>query len=305
MFKRAIWALAVVVCLAAPPKVQAQGDYLDVFMVKVKPEKVVDFEVLTKKWADANRRFSGDHWIAMETMYGEGNVYTFVSPRQDYADVEKVSNLGMQAATKAFGKEAADKMVRDFENCLVWSRSELRRRRMDLSRKPPADMASYAQLIGQSRVLRTTAVHVRPGRVAEFEAELKELKEAGEKNPDTKPVLISQAVEGTKGTTFYITTLRSSLAGFDKNPTARELLGEEGYKRYQRLSAENVEEAESSLNRFSADLSNPLEDIARVASDFWTPKALTASAAKPKGAAASAKAPITAEAKATSDKPRK
>lgn len=303
MFKRAIWALAVVVCLAAPAKVQAQGDYLDVFMVKVKPEKVADFEALTKKWADANRRFNGDHWIAMETMYGEGNVYTFVSPRQDYADIEKVSDLGMQAATKAFGKEAADKMIRDFENCLVWSRSELRRRRMDLSRKPPTDMASYAQLIGQSRVLRTTAVHVRPGRVAEFEAELKELKEAGEKNPDTKPVLISQAVEGTKGTTFYITTLRSSLAGFDKNPTARELLGEEGYKKYQRLSAENVEEAESSLNRFSADLSNPLEDIAKVASDFWTPKALAASAAKPK-APASTKA-TTAEAKVSTDKPRK
>lgn len=303
MFKRAIWALAVVVCLAAPAKVQAQGDYLDVFMVKVKPEKVADFEALTKKWADANRRFNGDHWIAMETMYGEGNVYTFVSPRQDYADIEKVSDLGMQAATKAFGKEAADKMIRDFENCLVWSRSELRRRRTDLSRKPPTDMASYAQLIGQSRVLRTTAVHVRPGRVAEFEAELKELKEAGEKNPDTKPVLISQAVEGTKGTTFYITTLRSSLAGFDKNPTARELLGEEGYKRYQRLSAENVEEAESSLNRFSGDLSNPLEDIAKVASDFWTPKALAASSAKPK-APASTKA-TTAEAKVSTDKPRK
>jgi hypothetical protein len=305
MFKRAIWALAVVVYLAAPAKVQAQGDYLDVFMVKVKPEKVADFEALTKKWADANRRFNGDHWVAMETMYGEGNVYTFVSPRQDYADIEKVSDLGMRAATKAFGKEAADKMIRDFQNCLVWSRSELRRRRTDLSRKPPTDMASYAKLIGESRVLRTTAVHVRPGRVAEFEAQLKELEQAGEKNPDARPVLVSQAVEGTKGTTFYITTLRSSLAGFDKNPTGRELLGEEGYRKFQQSNAENVEGAESSLNRFSAELSNPAEEIARVASDFWTPKALAASAAKPKAAAASAKAPTTAEAKATSDKPRK
>src|SRR5437016_8925540 len=40
-FRRALWALAVVVCLAAPIAVQAQGDYLDVFVVKVKPEKQI------------------------------------------------------------------------------------------------------------------------------------------------------------------------------------------------------------------------------------------------------------------------
>jgi hypothetical protein len=30
------------------------------------------------------------------------------------------------------------------------------------------------------------------------------------------PVLVSQAVEGTQGTTFYITALRTGLDGFDK-----------------------------------------------------------------------------------------
>jgi len=45
-FRRALWALAVAVCLAAPVAVQAQGDYLDVFMVKVKPEKTADFLTL-------------------------------------------------------------------------------------------------------------------------------------------------------------------------------------------------------------------------------------------------------------------
>lgn len=123
-------------------------------------------------------------------------------------------------------------MGRDFENCLVWSRTELRRRRMDLSRKPPTDMASYARPIGESRVLRTTAVHIRPGRYVDFETVLKEVKEAGERNPNTQPVLLSQAVEGTKGNTFYITTFRSSLGGFDKHPTQRELLREEGFKKY-------------------------------------------------------------------------
>src|ERR1041384_2271063 len=124
MLRRAIWALVVMVCLAAPVAVHAQGDYLEVFVVKVKPEKLADFEAITKKWIDANRRFSGDQWIAMQTVYGEGNVYRFTSTRMDYADIDKVSEAAMTAANKAFGKEVAEKMGRDFENCQICHPSE-------------------------------------------------------------------------------------------------------------------------------------------------------------------------------------
>jgi len=297
MFKRAIWVFVVVVCLAAPMTVHAQGDYLDVYIVKVKPEKLADFQALTKKWADANRRFNGDHWLATETIYGEGDVFVFASPRQDYADIDKLNEASMQAVNKAFGKEATAKLLRDWESCLVWSRTELRRRRPDLSRKAPADMNSYAKLIGESRVLRTTAVHVRPGHAPDFEALLKEMKEAGEKAANTQPVLVSQVVEGSRGGTFYVTTLRSSLGGFDKNPTLREILGEERFKKYVQLNAEAVEGSESALYRFSPELSNPAEEIAKVAADFWHPKAvMAAAAAKPKTA--------TAELKPTSEKPK-
>jgi hypothetical protein len=281
----ASWALAVVVCLLASPRARGQEEYLDVLIVKVKPEKLADFEALTKKWADANRRFNGDHWLAMQTVYGEGNVYTFFSSRQNYADIDKLNEAEMQAAWKTFGKESTEKILRDFENCRDWWRTELRRRRLDLSRKPPTGLSSYAGLIGESKVLRTTAVHVRPGRVADFEALLKELKEAGEKNRDSPPVLVSQAVEGTKGTTFYLTTLRGSLAGFDKNPTIRELLGEEGYKKYLQATGEIVDQVESTLDRFSAELSNPPEEVAKAAADFWRPRRSIAAAAKPKQAA--------------------
>jgi len=284
MLRRAFWALVVVVCLAAPVAVHAQGDYLDVYVVKVKPEKLADFRTLTKKWIDANRRFNGDRWIAMETVYGDGNVFQFTSTRQDYADVDKVNEAVMNAANKAFGREVADQMERDFQNCLVWSRSELRRRRWDLSRKAPSDPAAYAKFIGESRMLRTTAVHVRPGHIADFEALLKESKEAGEKAANTQPVMVSQVIEGGKGTTFYVTSLRSSLGGFDKNPTIRDILGEEGFKKFLQVNAESVEQTESTLFRFSPELSNPPEEVATVAADFWHPKAMMATASsKPKG----------------------
>lgn len=300
MLKKVIWALLAAVCLAAPVAVHAQGDYLDVYIVKVKPEKLADFQALTKKWIDANNRFNGDRWIAMETVYGDGNVYQFTSTRQDYAEIDKINEAAMAAANKAFGKEVAEKLERDFQNCLMWSRSELRRRRWDLSRKAPADAAAYAKMIGESRVLRTTAVHVRPGRIADFEAYLKEAKEAGEKAANAPPVFVSQVIEGSKGTTFYVTSLRSSLGGFDKNPTMREILGEGGYKDFLRVSAEAVEETQSTLFRFSPELSNPPEEVVKVAADFWHPKPMMAATAS-KSKAATAKA---AELKPTAEKPK-
>ena len=272
MWRRAFQAAAVAVLLATPVAVQAQGDYIDVYTVKVRPEKVADFQVLARKWADANRRNSGDHWLAMETVYGEGNVFVFVSTRQDYADIDKANEASMSAADKAFGKDA-EKMLHDWDSCLVWSRNELRHRRWDLSRKAPTDAGEFAKLLGESRFVRTIAVHVRPGRTTEFEALLKELKTAGEQNPSTAPLLVSQSVEGGNGTTFYVSTLRNSMAQFDKNPTLHEILGEEGYKKFMQVNAESVEGSESALYHFSPEISNPPEAIAAVASDFWQPKA--------------------------------
>jgi hypothetical protein len=300
MWRRGVWALGVVVCLAAPVAVHAQGDYLDVYTVKVKPEKLADFQALSKKWVDANRRFNGDRWLAQETMYGEGDTYVFVSMRQSYADIDKANEASMSAVSKAFGKEGTEKLLRDWESCLAGSRSELRRRRWDLSRKAPADAAAWAKYIGESRFLRTIAVHVRPGHAPEFEALLKETKAAGEKIADAQPIYVSQAAEGSKGTIFYITALRSSLGGFDKNPTLRDILGEEGFKRFQQVNAESVEGTESVLTRFSPELSNPPEEIATVAADFWHPKAaLSATASKPKASGAK-----TAELKPAADKPK-
>jgi hypothetical protein len=296
-FRKALWAFAVVVCLATPVAVQAQGEYLDVYIAKVKPEKVTEFNVLSKKWVDANRRFNGDHWLAEETVYGEGNIYVFVSIRKDYADIDKSNEASMAAVNKAFGKEATMKILQDFNNCLEWSRSELRRRRMDLSRKPPTDAEAYAKLIGESRLLRTTAVHIRPGHVPEFEELLKETKEAGEKKADLPPVLVSQVVEGSRGATFYVTTLRSSMGGFDHNPTLREILGDDGFKKFQKVNADAVETAESTLFRFLPDISNPPDDVAQIAADFWRPKtmAISASTLKPKTKAENAMEPTSSK----------
>ncbi len=300
MFKKAIGALAAVVCLMAPAIVKAQGDYLDATIVKVKPDKVAEFTAVVKKISDANRKFNGDRWIGMETMYGEGDTYVFVSVRKDYADIDKGNDAFTAALEKAYGKEGAAKLLRDEATCFESSRNELRLRRWDLSTKAPTDAAAEAKLIGESKVLRTIAVHVRPGRGAEFEALLKEIKDAGEKNPDARTVLVSQVIEGTKGTTFYVTSLRGSLAGFDKNPTLHDILGEEGFKKFLKANAESVSGAESAILHFLPELSSPPEAIAQVATDFWQPKQTMMATHKAKAAGAA----TPAEVKPAAEKPK-
>jgi antibiotic biosynthesis monooxygenase (ABM) superfamily enzyme len=281
MWQKALCAMVVAVCLVAPLAVQAQQDYLDVYIAQVKPEKAADFDALAKKMAAANHKYNGDHWLAMETLYGENNIVAFISTRADYADIDKGADAFMGALSKAYGKEATEKMLHEWDNCLARSRSEFRRRRWDLTRKAPTDATSYAKLVGGSRVLRTATVHVRPGRTDDFEAFLKEAKAAGESNPNTQPVLVSQVVEGGKGSIFYITTLRSSLGGFDKNPTLKDILGEEAYKRWQQKAAEIIESTESMIFRFSPELSNPTEQVIAAAPDYWQPKPVVATT-KPK-----------------------
>jgi quinol monooxygenase YgiN len=302
LLRRVIWALVVFVCLAAPMAVQAQESYLDVYVVRVKPEKTAEFNAIAKKIADANRRYNGDRWLAMSTIYGEPNTFQFVSARQEYADIEKANDAFLAALNKAYGKEAAEKMLHDWDACLAHSRAEFRRRRFDLSRKAPTDPTAYTKLIGESRLLRTTAVHIHPGHVPEFEALLKDMKEAGEKAENTQPVFVSQVIEGGKGTTFYVTTFRTGAAGFDKNPTMRDVLGEEGYKKFLQVNAEAVTDTESTLFRFSPDISSPPEEISAVAADFWNPKpgaTASASTSKPKPAT-----PKSTEAKPAPDKPK-
>jgi hypothetical protein len=276
MKRKAMWTAVAVVMLAALAVGQAQEQYLDVYIAQVKPEKRADFDAAMKRMVAANRQSKGDTWLAMETAYGPGNRVTFISTRQSYADTEKGGEAFYGSLQKALGKAGTDKLMQDFSQCVVSTRSELRRRRWDLSSNVPGDAEAMAKLLGEARYLRTTAVSVRPGQAATFEALLKDLKTANEKASPPQTRLVSQAVAGQEGTVFYITTLQNSLAAFDSVPSTQAVLGDEGYQKFLKTSAEVVSGTETVINHFLPELSNATEEVAAVAPDFWQPKAVMA-----------------------------
>lgn len=255
---------------------QENTQYLDIYTVKVKPEKRAEFDALAKRFVEANRKNKGDYWLAMETMYGEGNVVSFISVRPTYGDIDKAFVDFMQAISKAFGPAGTQKLMNDFSACLESSHGELRRRRPDLSSNAPRDAAGMAKFLGSSRFLRTIAVRVRPGHIANFEAMVKEVKAAREKAAPENVVLISQGVAGQEGTTFFVTTLQPSMAGFDRMKTNDQILGAEGYQKFLKMNAEAVETTYTYINRYVSELSNAPPDIVAAAPDFWGPKASVA-----------------------------
>ncbi len=263
---------------------QAPAGYLDVFITKVKPEKRAEFDAVNKKIADANRRQKGDTWVALETIYGEWNTVYFVSDRKNYAEAGQGFEAFFGALTKAFGPAGAAKVWQDVNNCLISSRGEIRQRRPDLSRNVPADPGARRKLVGESRFTRTVVVRVRPGRLGDYLAQLRVIKEAFDKTGSQTPVSVSQSATGQQGTVFYITTLSSSLAGFDPTgPSFQQVLGEEAFQKYVKTIQESVLTTESYINRYLPELSNPPEEVVSAAPDFWKPKPAPAAKPKPMG----------------------
>ena len=290
-WKKALWASGLTTAfLLAPATLTAQGNYLDVYIARVKPDKALEAEAIAKKITDANRRNNGDHVLVEETVYGSVFTYIFVTQRGSYADVDKGNDAFMSSLNKAFGKEGARKLFADWGNCLVSARSELRIRRPDLSSKMPKDAQSFAKLVGESRVIRSLSIRVRPGHNAEFEGLLKEINAKAEKVPDTQAVLVSQVAEGGEGDTYYISFLRPSLAAFDKEVMLKDFMGEDGMAKLAKTIGDVEANSSSALYRFRPDLSYPPEEITQASPDFWNPKP-TAPAAKPKAKAGAAAKP--------------
>src|SRR5947208_15757172 len=207
MWRRLLHFLCLTLFLTVAIPGQAQEGFLDVLVVKVKPEKRSEFDAIVKKMVDANRKHKGDVWLTAETAYGESNTVHFTSLRTSYADIDKGMEGFFAAVSKTYGQAGAAKLFQDFNNCISSARGELRRRRADLSSNAPSDPAALAKLIGESRWVRTVMVRVRPGRTADYEAQLKVNKAALEKAAMWVPTLIAQSVAGVQGTVFYLSSL--------------------------------------------------------------------------------------------------
>lgn len=283
MKPRVYAAVFLSLLLAAGCFAQASAGYLDVFIVHVKPEKRAQFDAVSKKIADVERKSKGDYWTAAETMYGEQSTVYFVSQRANYAEVGQAAEAFYGTLAKSLGPAATAKLLQDFNDCVASSRGEMRVRRLDLSRNAPTDAAARAKAVAAARFNRTIIVRVRPGRGPEYEAQLKTVQSALERAGNRLSATVYQSVVGQQGTIYYITVLGSSLGSFDPSgPTLPEALGADGYQKYLKTTQEVVISTETIINRYLPEISNPPDSVIAAGGDFWKVKA--PAAPKPKAA---------------------
>jgi quinol monooxygenase YgiN len=283
MLRKVCGALLFAVLTAAIGLAQQQGGgYLDITVARVRPEKRTEFDAVCKKMVDANRRHNGDTWLALEMTYGEQNTVAFSSSRESYGDVEKGFDNFMGALSKAYGEAGAEALFQQLNNTLISSQGVIRQRRWDLSYNPPADRAAYVQTIAKTRWIRSVVVRVRPGHGPEFEAELKELNAASQKNNQPAMRWVSEVTMGGSPGTYVLTRLMTSLSELDQATSMKEMLGEEGYEKFQKMNAEAVAGVEYVIYRVVPELSNPPAEVVAAAPDFWNPKPKPAAPSKPK-----------------------
>jgi hypothetical protein len=244
-------------------------EYLEVTAIKARHEKRAELDAVMKKIAEANRKNNGDNWIVSDTIFGEWDTLYISSPRAGFADIEKSQATFLGAMLKAFGP-TFETVFRDFNNCVSEVRSEVRIRRTDLSSITAGDMASILKTVGGAKYIRATRVRVRPGKGGLYEEAIKSFKTAWDRNQMTR--IVSQTVVGGVGQTYYISQLAGSMAEFDKNIPARQLLGDTAYANYTRITGEAVLATDSYIARYSPEMSNPPAAVVQAAPDFWNPK---------------------------------
>src|SRR6266850_4326564 len=257
MLRGALWVPAACALFAAPAAAQLQNDLLDVFTVQVKPDKMAQFEAVSKKIVAGNRQNKGSDWLAVSQEYGAGHTIRFISTRPSFAAIETANAAFMGAMMKAYGQAGTEQIFHDGDACMESARSEVRRRRWELSSNAPADAAAMSRLVGDARWLQTTIVRVRPGMGLKVEEQIRALKAANERANPKITMLVSQAVTGQTGTVYYITSLRKSLAELDGAPSTAQLLGEDAYGVFLKAASETVVNTEYTISRFRPELSNP------------------------------------------------
>src|SRR5215475_10824742 len=124
------------VLLTVPSWAQDATEYIDTFKVKVRPDKLAEYEKNVRKLAEINRK-KGDRWIAYSTEYGEvGNLY-FSSVRHSMAEVESGGKAFEEALKESLGP-AGQKLMYDVIAGSQEASAEIRRRRFDLSVNVPS-----------------------------------------------------------------------------------------------------------------------------------------------------------------------
>jgi hypothetical protein len=250
--------------------------YLDISRAQVKLDRTKEFEDNVKKIVDVNRRMKGDRWIALSTEYGNAGTYQFASSRENLAAVESGMEAFMRAIKEGMGP-LGDKLLRDVMGASNTFRSELRRRRWDLSVHPPSDPAAMNDLLAHTRWIRTIRIDVKPGKGMEFIDAWKQWQQELDGVAPPLTVVVSEASTGTPA--MHVAMYEKSMAQMDaENAAVQKAVASPAYANLMKMSGDAVAMTNWEIHRLRPELSNPPDEVVNADPGFWKTQAETAAA---------------------------
>jgi hypothetical protein len=257
----------------------AQAQFLDIFAVKARLDKMGEFDAICRKVADANRKGKGDEWIAYSEIYGEPGNHYFVSSRAKLADIEAAEKKFNAAIKEYVGP--IEKFYGDYGRLVESFHTMIESQRPDLSSHVPSDPSASMAEIASARFLFLIGIDLKPGQ--SLENEMKMVKEALDKSDLKRASYVSQTLVGAPSNGYTVVLFLSSLDDVTGIPALRTVLGD-GYADFQREVAAKCDRVQYRMLRIMPEWSNPPKAIADADPKFWNPKPMMPP--KPKPAAA-------------------
>jgi hypothetical protein len=284
-------SLIVVGALALPCSAEQSSDpggFIEVTWMKVKQDRVSEFDQMARRIADANRRAKGDNWVAYTDFYGTDQYVQMASTRSSPEAIEAGMNKFMMSAKEIMGY-TPDRFFAEAAKLVETSGTELRRRRWDLS-WGSTDGQDWFSKMAKAAYVASVVIKVKPGRAADAEKQMLMLKQAATNKGEGSAGMMSQVVLGGAAGTFYLTVPIESLRDIAAIQSPSSMLGEEAYRNYLQMAAENYASVEIRLRRSVPAWSNPPASYLAANPKLWTVKA--APAPKPKEAVSENNPPV-------------
>lgn len=264
------------VCLAQ--QTSDQSTYIEVTWLKVKQDKVAEFGQMASRIADANRRAKGDHWIAYVDMYGKDNNVWMAALRSSLTDVEPGMNKFM-GAVKEFMGYSPERFMAEASKTTDSSGTELWRQRFDLSWNIK-DAADWSERVAKAKYMAVVTIRVKPGHILDAAKQIEMVRDATLTRGDGTSGAVAQLVMGGDPATFYIRIPFESLADLEKMPSPRTVLGDEAYRKYSEMAAQNYLSLDYSFRRAVTEWSNPPASFAEANPAMWKVKPVVSAKAK-------------------------
>jgi len=217
------------------------------------------------------------HYLALNSLSGKNRAFyltwyeSFDAWEKDMKSVEKNATLSGELERAAV---ADGELLDSMDQAVFYNAPEL-------SYRPHPD-------VSHARYMEISEYHVKRGHESGWRELVKMVIAANEKAGTSAHWAMLNLVYGGDGGSYLLLTADSSMAdidhGFTEDKGFHDAMGEDGWKRFEQLYADTIDDSHTELFAINPKQSYMDDSVIKADPDFWRPKA-----AASKAAAASAK----------------